>query len=500
MKKTLLTMCIATICTIAIAQPYIDSFNINSAGVLNNSSYPGNLFAYGNTLYFSASDSIHGNELWVKDANAPDPKRLTDIMKGVRASVYTGFNTIAVLNNTVYFVVNDSAHGVEMWYYHPGGGHGILKDINEGIAGSFSAYLTPYNNRLYFSAYSRSHGMELWMHEPTSGKTERLSDINTDSLSSYLRDIVVFNGKIYFQALSKNTGAELYMYDPVADTTQIVADIRPGNMSSSPGNFHVMDNKLYFTANDGTTGSELYAYDGTNAPTRLTDLNPGVAAGVYQSANLEHLNGILYFSGNSGSGLQLFKYDPSNNAASLVHTINPSGPAYVNEITRYNNAIFFSANDGTHGIELWKYDGTNTPSMVTDLYPGLQGSYINNITYCGLNLYFTGRNVTYGMELFRYSDYPAGILNVTQAEDVKIYPNPAQDIAHLEINLKQNTNLEITLTDMSGRTVYRSGKVLYSTAKHTIDIPLQNLPAGNYVYSLRKISDSLVATGKLVKQ
>ena len=500
MKKLLLAAYFATICATANAQPYIDSFNINTAGVLNNSSYPNNLCAYGNTLYFSASDSTHGSELWVKYPGSPNPDRLTDIMKGVRSSVYTGFSSIAVLNNAVYFVVNDSAHGAEIWYYYPGGGHGLLKDINEGAAGSFSAYLTPYNNRLYFSAYTRSHGMELWMHEPGSGKTERLSDINADSLSSYLKDIVAFNGKIYFQAFEKNTGAELYMYDPATNTTQIAADIRTGNMGSSPANFHVMDNKLYFTANDGTTGSELYVYDGTTTPTRLTDLNPGAAVGVYQSANLEHLNGILYFNGNDGSGFQLFKYDPASNTASLVHTINPSGTAYINELTRYNNALFFSANDGTHGVELWKYDGTNTPAIVVDLYPGPIGSYIDNITYCGLNLYFTGRNVTYGLELFRYSDYPAGVENVTRTNNVKLYPNPVTDIAHLEIDLKQNQTLEVVLTDMQGRVVYKTDKVLYSAAKHIIDIPVYNLPAGNYMYSLQGSNGSLIANGKLVKE
>lgn len=498
MKQFLFTLYFAILCATVNAQPYLDSFDINSS--ISKNSNPANLYGYGNTLYFSASDSTHGNELWAMYANSNTPFRLTDIMPGSRNSLFYGFNSIAVLNNIVYFVANDSAHGGELWFYYPGGGTGMVKDIRDGAPGSFPNYLLPYNNRLYFAA-TDSHGQELWMHEPASGKTERLTDINADSLSSYIREPIAFNGKIYFQATSATSGSELYVYDPADGSTQMVADMRPGNMGSSPAKFHVMGNKLYFIAYDVTAGYELFVYDGSSAPTRITDISPGINPGVYQSAKLEDLNGILYFCGSDTvGGFQLWKYDPVSNNAAMVHAINPSGSAYVNEITRYNNSLFFSASDGTNGTELWKYDGSNTPTMVADIYPGTQGSLVNNITYCGLNLFFTARNVTYGLELFRYSDFAAGVENITRAKNVKIYPNPANDIAHLKINLEQNQALEVTLTDMSGRIVYKSDKVLYSAAKHIIDIPVQNLPAGNYIYSLQGGNGSLVATGKLGKE
>lgn len=499
MKQLLFTLYFAILYATVNAQPHIDSFDINTSVTKNSS--PGNLFSYGSTLYFCASDSTHGLELWAMYANANAPFRLTDIMPGTKNSLYYGFNTIAVLNNIVYYAANDSVHGTELWFYYPGGGTGMIKDIRDGVPGSFPNYLLPYNNRLYFSAID-AYGNELWMHEPASGKTERLTDINTDSLSSYIREPIAFNGKIYFQASTQASGSELYVYDPADGSTQMVADIRPGNIGSSPAKFHIMDNKLYFVANDATAGYELFVYDGISAPSLLTDLATGLNPGIYQTAALEDLNGMLYFSGydSSSNGFQLFRYDPATNSASLVHKINPSTSAYINYITRHGNELFFSANDGTNGVELWKYDGTNTPSMIADIYPGSTGSILANIKSCGVNLYFTARNITYGLELFRYTGYPAGVENVTLTNSVKLYPNPAKDIAHLEIDLKQNQPLEVVLTDMQGRVVYRSGKVLYSAAMHTINIPIQNLPSGNYMYSLKNGDGNLLASGKLVKE
>lgn len=499
MKQLLFTLYFAILNTTVNAQPYIDSFDINTSVIKNSN--PSNLYSYGNSLYFIATDSTHGTELWSMDASSTFPKRLTDIMPGTKNSLYYGLKTVAVLNNIVYYTANDSSHGAELWFYYPGGGTGMVKDIRDGVLGSFPNYLLGYNNRLYFAA-TDGHGNELWMHEPASGKTERLTDINSDSLSSYIREPIAFNGKIYFQASAQASGSELYVYDPADGSTQMVADIRPGNIGSSPAKFHVLDNKLYFVANDPTAGYELFVYDGNSAPVRLTDLGPGLSPGIYQTADLEDLNSILYFCGydSSGNGFQLFKYDPATNSASLVHTINPSTSAYINYITRHGNAIFFSANDGTSGAELWKYDGASTPSIVADLYPGSPGSFISNITNCGLHLYFSARNVTYGVELFRYSGFPSGIEKISRPGEVVLYPNPAKDMAHLEIRPEQNLTLELTLTDINGRTVYRSNKILYSAAKHTIDVPIKNLPSGNYIYSLHEAGGVTISSGKLVKQ
>ena len=41
----------------------------------------------------------------------------------------------------------------------------------------------------------------------------------------------------------------------------------------------VYNNKLYFGADDGTSGMELWVYDGTNTPTMVADIRPGICWG-----------------------------------------------------------------------------------------------------------------------------------------------------------------------------------------------------------------------------
>ncbi len=482
------------------AQPFIDSFDIYPG---KNGSNPAILCTHGKDLYFAASDSVHGGELWVKSPDASLPKRLTDIKPGTYNSLSLHTNSIASLGSTVYFAAMDDTHAMELWSCDANGNCKMVKDIYVGIQGSGPGYMLPHNGKLYFTARSASHLSELWSYEPATDKAERLTSIGTSTLSSNIQEPVVYNNKIYFRAGNTQSGIELYEYDPVGGTTQMIADINSGTVSSNPGKFIVFNNKLYFQAKEDATGYELYVWDGTNLVTRLTDLRTGPTADGLYNRKMAQLNGKLYFCGyDAGSGFyQLMEYNPSTNNTSLVYTIANAGKdPSIDYLTNYNGAIFFKARDANHGDELWRYDGMNNPSMVADIYPGTMHSAIYDLTDAWPNLYFSARNESYGIELFRYTDYAAGVENASRAENVKIYPNPAKDIAHLEINLKHNQTLELTLTDMNGRTVYKTGKVLYSAAKHTIDIPLQNLPPGNYVYSLQDVSGNLVATGKLVKQ
>lgn len=71
-----------------------------------------------------------------------------------------------------------------------------------------------------------------------------------------------------------------------------------------------------------------------------------------------------------------------------------------------------------------------------------------------------------------------------ESNNVKVYPNPVSDEVTVEINTgKNNTNLVIFITDMSGKTVYRKESVSsLSSAKFQID--MSNLPKGTYVITI----------------
>ena len=188
----------------------------------------------------------------------------------------------------------------------------------------------------------------------------------------------------------------------------------------SPSGLTVFNGQLYFNADDGSSGEELWRYDGTNAPQRVTDLNPGI--GDADPTNLTVFNGQLYFNADDGNtGKELWRYDGTN-PLQQVADLNPgSGDADPTNLAVFDNQLYFSADDGSTGTELWRYDGTNAPQRVTDLNPGtdpnLTSGNADPTNLQGFNgqLYFRANDGTNGTELWTYKPQslptPAGISN-----------------------------------------------------------------------------------------
>lgn len=501
--KHLLLVCAMLIFNYLQAQPYLDSFDINQSFFYKDSR-PGNFYADGNILYFTADDSIHGNELWVFFENTSAPQRITDINGGPKASMNMyGEGSITTLNGGIYFAANDSIHGIELWYYHGNTGLKRLTDLKPGTGHSSPQSIISYNNKVYFYASDSSVAGALWELDPNKNNTIRnLSDTDKSKRVLSPKQPIVFNNKILFTGITVDHGWELHAYDPATDSISLVEDIRSGKVGSGPGNYVITGNKLYFTANDGFNGIELFEYDGNKPPVRLTDLYSGTGAGIDYSSELEVFNNAIYFYGyDAGSSTyQLFKYDPATNMPSLVYKVNPSASANIAHMAVYNGSLYFSADDGSRGVELWKYTGTGNPKRVTDIAPFSKSSVITNLTATGLGLYFSAKGDSIGTELFRYSDYPLAINNVNFKGSVKLYPNPAKNNAYLELELNQAQYLDIRITDINGRLAYSTGAKQYNASTHTVLIPTSKLLTGNYTYSVYANSGRLLSTGILVKE
>ena len=98
--------------------------NVN-AGTLGSS--PGQIVEVGATVFFSASDNVHGRELWKTDGTAAGTALVKDINPGGGSS-YPEYLTD--FNGTLFFTANDGVHGTELWKsdgtaagHRPGQGH-----------------------------------------------------------------------------------------------------------------------------------------------------------------------------------------------------------------------------------------------------------------------------------------------------------------------------------------------------------------------------------------
>ena len=226
-----------------------------------NGSFPSNLTAVGNTLYFSANDGTAGNELWKTDGTEAGTVLVKDINPGVGGS---GIDNTAVVGNTLFFSANDGTTGRELWKTDgTGAGTVLVKDIAPGSSGSFPVEMEALGNMLFF----RVEGLMLYKSDGTAAGTVLVKDLDpTSNLGGDPRDLAAFNGLIYFNGDDGALGDELWKSDGTEAGTVLVADINPGPDGSAPERKAVVGNTLYFTADDGTTGYELWKLDAPAPP------------------------------------------------------------------------------------------------------------------------------------------------------------------------------------------------------------------------------------------
>ena len=251
---------------------------------------------------FSATDGVHGREIWETDGTAAGTVELADINPGSGDSYPTNLTTVGSL---VYFEAYDGV-GYELWrtngytagtfavtdptngsfpnsltavdgklFFLGGAGgepqglfvtDGTVAGTQNLTANSSVANLTAMGGKLYFTQYDSTHGVELWSSDGTVGGTKMVADINPGAASSLPSNLTVFNGKLYFSAADATDGQELWSSDGTAAGTAMVADLNPGSWGSSPSNFVIAGSEMFFQAS-GPSGIELWATNGTAAGT-----------------------------------------------------------------------------------------------------------------------------------------------------------------------------------------------------------------------------------------
>lgn len=482
----------------------LDTFDINKNASGTISSLPNSLINYNNDLYFVAIDHISGAELRKIGKGTSSPTLISDIRAGKVGSTPTGIKCVSLLNNIIYFTATDTQFNYELWSYD-GSNIKQVAEMYAGPSGSNPQIQTVFDEKLFFAARDQAHGQELWYYDPTTQQEVFVQDINPGPDNANIFTMQPYKGKLYIACSSGPSGMELHVYDPLEGKVTLVQDLSLGSLGGLTRHMTVANGKLYFLGTDGNSGHELFSYDAVSPIQQVTDLNPGKGNGatVYDFHKMMiEWNGSLYFDGyDSTTGFnQLCEYNLTTGNISF-HTINNNGSAGTSDYAIYNNKLFFAATNGSDGLELWRYDGTNKPTMAVDVYAGIGDSKPKNLTVADGYLYFNAEMHPIGEELFRYKESTSTIENVnSNIHDIAVYPNPTTDNVHIEFSLDRTENLNISLTDIQGRTVFSTGNKQYGKSVHRVAIPTESISGGTYMYHITSNDGVVMQSGKLVKQ
>jgi ELWxxDGT repeat protein len=378
----------------------------------------GRCLGIGHTLFFSANDGVHGNELWRSDGTRAGTVMVKDIRPGSRGS---SPGAVLDVKGTLFFGADDGTHGFELWRSDGTEvGTVMVKDIWPGSGTSSPINITDVGGTLFFGAADGTHGFELWRSDGTRGGTTMVKDIWPGSGTSSPSNITDVGGTLFFGAADGTHGFELWRSDGTRGGTTMVKDIWPGPHSSQdtmlePFLLINVVGTLFIVADDGTHGFELWRSDGTRGGTVMVkDIWPGPhgSQGGPGSGLLSHVGATLFFRADDGAhGFELWKTDGTEVGTVMVKDIRPGPDSSIPEsLLDVEGTLFFGAADGTHGFELWKSDGTEAGTvMVRDTWPGPHSSEPQSLTDVGGTLFFVAEDgiqfsfgsTIHGYELWR---------------------------------------------------------------------------------------------------
>jgi ELWxxDGT repeat protein len=349
-------------------------------------------------LVFSASDRLHGQELWYTDGTTEGTRLVKDILPGSRGS---SPEWMVSLGDVVLFGAKTDEIGAELWRtdgtesgtyvitdLYPGSGEGPGRGIVAGGKAYFSMYgklyqtdgtaegtielidlhstisnIVAVGDRVYFTARVDEGPSDLWFTDGTAATTQSVSNAGKD-----IQGMFAVGDQLIFFPTATAIGTEPWVTDGTTAGTYLLKDVTPGFESTRielTSYSAVGGGKLYFRANDGVHGVELWESDGTIDGTKLSaDINPGSA-----SSNPTWITGIdsgvLFFASAGGNRIYF------RTTEELI--VLPAMNDFSSAIGLGSRAYF----QGGTGGQVWSTDGTINGTIQvatgTQYYP-LQGA------------------------------------------------------------------------------------------------------------------------------
>ncbi|MFM2286466.1 MAG: hypothetical protein RLZZ543_1963 [Bacteroidota bacterium] len=187
---------------------------------------------------------------------------------------------------------------------------------------------------------------------------------------------------------------------------------------------------------------------------------------IFNSIFMDHLKGVFIdgtaCEANATSGAISFKHNLlAGNTAGNVCEVT-SGSTF--DIHAWFAASMNDSSVATTGILVTPYDYNAPDYRPAGSSPALTGADFEDAVFAGLVL--------------------TAATNVGNFDQVVLYPNPANEIIHLNFAAKTATAVSVSVTDLSGRLVMNSTSTAVVAGKNTLSINTAALQTGMYFITL----------------
>jgi|GEM_PF-1091596 len=296
---------------------------IKSIDLISNSAYgiSTNMVVANNRMFFAADSSGLVNnidhEFWISDGTANGTHRLKNIHPN-QTPVSTGgtimHGMVSVNDSLVFFVANDSAHGLEL-FVSDGTENGtkMVEDLRKvPYQGAGVNSLTEYAGKCFFVArdshYISPRAAELYVSDGSSAGTKKLlAHSQTEEGMNSANPFAVANGSLFIGGFFDSTGHELWI---ITDTTYKKKDTtqNPGSVISIANHigFEVSPNpakdKLVLSFDKALNSGVITVTDvsgrivkqlNINKPTKTMTVNlHNIPAGAYV-ISLKNTDGVI---------------------------------------------------------------------------------------------------------------------------------------------------------------------------------------------------------------
>lgn len=361
---------------------------------------PGGTATARGRVYFTGTDGIHGEELWVSDGTA----RGTRMIRDIRTGPDDGFpHAKTVLGNKLLFVARTEAEKNQVWSCHTGtGAVRRLTNFPTAGQGALPRDFTVAGKLCYFDA-GTPDGSWMWQ---TNGTPKGTREVRTATGERLQRtgELVALGKTLYFIAGASFSDGDLWRTDGTPRGTRRVKEIPKISWSNWIHGLVTPGNRLAFFVDDGlTTG--LWTSDGTEAGT--------VAVRDFVSVtHSTRLGGLHLFVADDGiHGHEWWRSDGTPQGTRMIQNLVAAGGIgdenTAHESCELGGQLYFTADDGILGKELWRTDGTAIFPVV-DLFPGTAGSHPGELTVASGRLWFSANDGVHGRELWSTDGTPAG--------------------------------------------------------------------------------------------